>query len=297
MIIYIILGAGLMGTISGVICIILYKRQVVSICRQIRFLNKEESNLLVTSDLGAKEFSELISEINNMILKSRDNRNIVEKKDRELKETITNISHDIRTPLTSLNGYFELLQSTENEEEREKYCVIIKERINSLKDMLEQLFTYVKLQNGDYTFELEKLDINTEITKVLVSFYEEFRKYGIKPVINIPEESMVKDLNQVAFRRIFENIIKNSLEHGRNYFEFNLENDNERIIFTIKNDINKNYNLELDKVFNRFYKADVSRSQSSSGLGLAVAHDMVEKMNGTISAELDRDLFVIKVIF
>lgn len=297
MIIYIILGAGLMGTISGVICIILYKRQVVSICRQIRFLNKEESNLLVTSDLGAKEFSELISEINNMILKSRDSRNIVEKKDRELKETITNISHDIRTPLTSLNGYFELLQSTENEEEREKYCVIIKERINSLKDMLEQLFTYVKLQNGDYTFELEKLDINTEITKVLVSFYEEFRKYGIKPVINIPEESIVKDLNQVAFRRIFENIIKNSLEHGRNYFEFNLENDNERIIFTIKNDINKNYNLELDKVFNRFYKADVSRSQSSSGLGLAVAHDMVEKMNGTISAELDRDLFVIKVIF
>lgn len=297
MIIYIILGAGLMGTVSGIIFCILYKRQVASICRQIRFLNEEETNLLVTGDIGTKEFHELISEINDMILKSRESRNIIEKKDRELKETITNISHDIRTPLTSLNGYFELLQSTENEEEREKYCVIIKDRINSLKDMLEQLFTYVKLQNGDYTFECEKLDINTEITKILVSFYEEFRKYGIEPVINIPEESMVKELNQVAFRRIFENIIKNSLEHGRNYFEFDMQYDDEKIVFTLKNDIKNKDNLELDKVFNRFYKADVSRSQSSSGLGLAVAHDMVEKMNGTISAELDRDLFVIKVVF
>lgn len=294
---YFISGVGLIGTLLGVIGLILYKRQVASICRQIRFLNKEESNLLVTKDIGTKEFEQLIDEINNLIIKSRENRHTIEKRDNELKETITNISHDIRTPLTSLSGYFELLQNTENEEERKRYCDIIKDRINSLKDMLEQLFTYVKLQNGDYTFEMKELDINIEIAKVLVSFYEEFRKNGIEPVINIPEKRMVKKLNQMAFRRVFENIIKNSLEHGRHYFEFNIENDNRRIMFIVKNDIKNKDNIEVDKVFNRFYKADVSRSQTSSGLGLAVAHDMVEKMNGTISAEVSDDLFVIKVIF
>lgn len=297
MIIYFIAGAGLIGTLTGIISMVLYKRQVASICRQIRFLNKETSNLLITKDIGVKEFEELISEINNLIIRAGENRHIIEKRDDELKETITNISHDIRTPLTSLSGYFELLQNTENEEERERYSEIIKDRINSLKDMLEQLFTYVKLQNGDYTFEMEELDINNEISKVLISFYEQFRRNDIEPVINISEENVTKELNKMAFRRIFENIIKNSLEHGRNYFEFNMENDKERIIFTIKNDIKNGENIELDRVFNRFYKADVSRSQTSSGLGLAVAHDMVEKMNGTISAELSDDLFIIRVIF
>lgn len=297
MIIYFIAGAGLIGTLTGIISMVLYKRQVASICRQIRFLNKETSNLLITKDIGVKEFEELISEINTLIIRAGENRHIIEKRDDELKETITNISHDIRTPLTSLSGYFELLQNTENEEERERYSEIIKDRINSLKDMLEQLFTYVKLQNGDYTFEMEELDINNEISKVLISFYEQFRRNGIEPVINISEENVAKKLNKMAFRRIFENIIKNSLEHGRNYFEFNMENDKERIIFTIKNDIKNGENIELDRVFNRFYKADMSRSQTSSGLGLAVAHDMVEKMNGTISAELSDDLFIIRVIF
>lgn len=297
MILYVLSGVGCVGTIIGLISMVLYKRQVVSICRQIHFLNEEDSNLFFYRDIGTKEFNTLIEELNQMMSKWREDRSVIERKDRELKETITNISHDIRTPLTSLNGYFELLQETDNQEDRDRYCAIIKDRIHILKDMLEQLFTYVKLQNGDYTFETETIDVNSEITDVLISFYEEFKRYGIEPVIHLTEEQIVKELNKMAFRRIFENIIKNSLEHGKSHFEFKMETDEKAVVFTIKNDMKQMEDIEVDKVFRRFYKADESRSQTSSGLGLAVAHDMVEKMNGTIRAEIVDNLFTITVIF
>jgi signal transduction histidine kinase len=288
---------GLIGTVIGVVNTFLYKRQIVSICRQIHYINKEKSNLLLTRDIATKEFDELIEEINKMMIKLRDDRNIIENKDKELKETITNISHDIRTPLTSLNGYFELLRNTDNEEDRERYYNIIKDRINSLKDMLEQLFTYLKLQNGEYKFEMEEIDVCKELTSILVGFYGEFKKCGIEPIINIPDEKVIKELNQLAFRRVFENIVKNSLEHGKSYFELTMENNDDNVIITVKNDINDVDDIQIDKVFNRFYKADKSRNQTSSGLGLAVAHDMVEKMNGIIKAEIEDDLFAIKIIF
>lgn len=104
-----------------------------------------------------------------------------------MKETITNLSHDIRTPLTSLDGYFQLLSQSESEEEQQHYIAVIQSRIISLKDMLEELFTYTKLQNESYEIALEPVDFGKCVFDTVFSFYDEFQKKGIKPEIDFCE--------------------------------------------------------------------------------------------------------------
>lgn len=307
-----------------VITLILYKRQIRSICRQMRFVIEKNSNLEVTRDINSREINELIHDINELIATYRNKKVQIEKKSEDLKETITNISHDIRTPLTSLNGYFEFLKEVEDEEKQQKYTEIIQDRINCLKDMLEQLFTYVKLQNDEYEFEMERLNITAELSNIIVSFYEEIKSRKFEPQISIVDSPVYLNLNKLAFYRIFENIIKNAIEHGtdRLIIEMRIKNmtvEGEtdemkngecRIVEivisnTIRNaaedthhsDINKTLSDEIDvnKIFSRFYKADKSRSQNSTGLGLAIAHDMVCKMGGEIKAEVENGMFSVKV--
>ena len=102
----------------------------------------------------------------------------------QLKETITNLSHDIRTPLTSLDGYFQLLQQSDSEEERRKYVGIIQSRISSLKEMLEELFTYTRLQDADYELEMERIDFGKCAYDTVFSFYDEFQNRGIEPQVD-----------------------------------------------------------------------------------------------------------------
>ncbi len=300
-------------TFLSTVSLFLYKRQVKSICRQICFLNDNNSNIEITKDINSNEICELVDTLNEMLTIFRDERVKMKEKDAKLKEIITNISHDIRTPLTSLNGYFDLLGQADDHEEYQRYTGIMKERIECLKEMLEQLFTYVKLQNDEYQFEYEEFDACKELCSILVGFYEEFHIRGIKPQIEVPDEAVFMNLNKLAFRRIFENIIKNSIEHGKRYFEIRLvrqpggsdiqkgkAEEHHKIKIVVKNDISQELNngeaIDIDRVFERFYKADRSRNRNSTGLGLYIARDMVLKMQGNIMAEQEGELFVITTV-
>lgn len=286
----------LLALIFGV-CMLLLKRQIKDICRQMQFKNKNNSNLLITRNFGMKEIDELVDALNKMVGKYQSEKTEMEEKDIRLKETITNISHDIRTPLTSLSGYFELLKETESKEEQEHYLEVMGERITCLKEMLEQLFTYVKLQNGEYELEAESFDGYKVLCGTLVEFYEVFQKKNIEPKIRMEETEINLCLNKLAFQRIFENIIKNALEHGEQYFELELQEDFEKVSIMVKNDIKPGAKIDTNKIFERFYKADKSRSQTSTGLGLAIAHDFVCKMGGDIRASVYGNYFEIKVTF
>lgn len=125
--------------------LILYRRQVKSACRQLAFLKKHETNLRLSNTLPFREMNEFVDGMNEIIDRSHEIEHSVRTGDRQLRETITNLSHDIRTPLTSMDGYFQLLAQSESEEERRRYIAIIQGRIASLNEMLEELFTYAKL--------------------------------------------------------------------------------------------------------------------------------------------------------
>lgn len=277
---------------------ILYRRQIKSICRQIQFVSEDITNHRVRTDLTEKELVELAQLLNEM--SDKHNKESVEliNKDRRLKETLTSVSHDIRTPLTSLKGYFELLMSEEDVEKKLQYAGVMSERMDNLSDLLDELFTYTKLQNQDYKLEMEECDMTKLVLDSIFSFYQIFKEKNYEPQLDIDEKSYKVMCNDLAVKRVISNIIKNALVHGKGDIKlsYGVEEDN-CVLFTCENSIPHPENMDITQVFDRFYKADKARNEKSTGLGLAIAKEMVERMDGTIEAKLLANTFIIELRF
>lgn len=288
------------ATAAAIITILIlnaYRRQVKKTCRQLTFLKENQTNLHLTSELPFRELYDLIDRINDVMDLSRETQKYSRQSEDSLKETITNLSHDIRTPLTSMDGYFQLLSQSTSEEERLHYISVIQSRIASLNDLLEELFTYTKLQNENYVLALETLDFGKCVFDTVFSFYDEFQRKDIEPQIDFCEEQISIICNNEAIRRALQNIIKNALEHGQKQILFMTKSDHKQIIFRCMNDVENPDGLDMTKVFSRFYKADAARSNTSTGLGLSIAKELVKKMGGSITAELHENMFSIEISF
>lgn len=280
-----------------IVILILYRRQVRKTGRQLEFLKDRRTNLRLTSDLPLKEFNELIDGINEVIDQSREVRESAQHNEMQLKETITNLSHDIRTPLTSLDGYFQLLQQSDSEEERRKYVGIIQSRISSLKEMLEELFTYTRLQDADYELETELIDFGKCVYDTVFSFYDECQNRGIEPQVDFCGGHLFVQGNEEAVRRALQNLIRNALVHGHKGISLELFEENGKAVFRCSNDVAHPDEIDIERVFSRFYKADSARTHTSTGLGLSIAKGLVERMDGEIRAELEGERFVVEILF
>ncbi len=274
-----------------------YRRQVSKTCRRLAFIKNNDTNMQLLSDTDFHELNTLEKEINEIIIKSSEISIAALQKENTLKETIANISHDIRTPLTSLDGYFQLLSDAKTDEERQRYISIIKNRIESLNNMLEELFLYTKLQNDSYEPEMENVNFSQLVFDTAFSFYDVFAEKGTEPQVNFCEEKLTINANRDALQRIIQNIIKNAIVHGKEQVAFTLEKQDNKAVFTCSNAVENPEEIDADKVFTRFYKADDARTRNSSGLGLAIAHDFTAKMGGEIKAVLNNDIFSIEVKF
>lgn len=284
-------------TIILLIIFILYRRQVKKTCRYLSFIKDNKTNLRLTSELPFSELNALADEVNMLLDNTKAIQLKSEQNENSLKEVITNISHDIRTPLTSLDGYFQLLNKTEDREERIQYIDIIQNRIYSLKNMLEELFTYTKLQNDEYQIPLEKVDINRCVCQTLLSFYNEFENKKLQVQTDINEESIYINANQDALQRVIENMLKNVLEHAKDTVHITLQVREEKAAFICKNKVDNIEDIDITQIFSRFYKADKARTRSSTGLGLAIAKGLVDRMEGEMRANIEEEYFIIEVIF
>ena len=294
---YIMIGV-LSVLILILICILIsYKRQVKDICRQLRFLQECDSNMLITTEMKKGHIEELAELLNTLLKERKKERADYQKKEQMIADIYTNLSHDIRTPLTSLDGYFQLLEETQEENDRKRYIQIIQERIESLKEMLEELFTYTKLQNGTYELKLEPQNVGQILKETVFSYYDDWAEQEISPQFEITEEPVWIRGNKQALRRTIQNIIKNGLDHGNKEIRIQLSRNEKQMELVFQNKIEPGEQIDISRVFERFYKADKARSKSSTGLGLSIAKGFVEKMHGEIAAEIKEDWFCIKISF
>lgn len=294
---YIMIGV-LSVLILILICILIsYKRQVKDICRKLRFLQECDSNMLITTEMKKGHIEELAELLNTLLKERKKERADYQKKEQMIADIYTNLSHDIRTPLTSLDGYFQLLEETQEENDRKRYIQIIQERIESLKEMLEELFTYTKLQNGTYELKLEPQNVGQILKETVFSYYDDWAEQGISPQFEITEEPVWIRGNKQALRRTIQNIIKNGLDHGNKEIRIQLSRNEKQMELVFQNKIEPGEQIDISRVFERFYKADKARSKSSTGLGLSIAKGFVEKMHGEIAAEIKEDWFCIKISF
>lgn len=286
--------------LSWVLCIILFVI-VVLLCIKIEFMRKsmreistefnryleQDTNVLISVTSSDRYVKKLAMDINEHLLKLRKQRIQYVNGDRELKEAVTNISHDLRTPLTAICGYLDLMEMEEGNENIKRYVSLIKERSEVLKKLTEELFTYSIIASVP-ELEYETVNINHVLEEVIVSFYGEMEEKNIDVTIDIPEEIVNKRADKSALMRVFGNIISNAIKYSDGDFDVKMSTEGE-IVFS-----NRAKNLdsvEVGKLFDRFYTVDSSRK--STGLGLAISKLLVERMGGKINAVYeDESLFI-----
>ena len=292
----------IIGILAGIIIlqsIIMwkYQRQVKDICRQLAFLMKHDSNMLIQREFGLGGIGMLSDRLNDLLELRRKEKQYYQEKETLIADTYTNLSHDIRTPLTSLEGYFQLMEACENVEEQRRYLNIIHERIHSLNEMLEELFMFTKLKNESYRLELTSCCINRILKETVFSYYDDWVRREIQPDIQITEEQLYIDGNKQGLSRIIQNVIKNGLDHGEKKIRIVLKREQNQAVLRISNQVIASEKIDIEHVFDRFYKADAARSKTSTGLGLSIAREFVRRMNGEIGAKIEENEFIVEMSF
>lgn len=202
--------------------------------------------------------------------------------DRELKEAITNISHDLRTPLTAICGYMDLLESVcQEKKEKVRYILLIKNRIEALKHLTEELFQYSIILSTQEDMELEHVSINQILEESIIEFYGALTERGITPEIKMPTQNIYRQLNKAALSRVFGNILNNALKYSERDLSIELKDTGEIIFSNTASAINE---VQVGKLFDRFFTVEAARN--STGLGLSIAKTLIEQMGGTISAQI-----------
>ena len=213
----------------------------------------------------------------------------------ELKQAVANISHDIRTPMTSIIGYIQFLESNDlTPEERAEYFDIVKTRTKRLKVLLDDFFELSIIESVDYSLKIEIVDLNNLVLEILVGFFEAFNQRHLEPTIHIPEETITINADPSAVKRVVENLVLNAIKHSSGHVTIQLEKGNSSVQLTISNPVNQLSDNDIIFLFDRFYKADQTRSENGTGLGLSIAKSLMLKMNGKLSAHLqDNQLSIV----
>lgn len=250
-----------------------------------------DTNTLISVSSGDRQIKKMAAEINVQLCQLRTERHRFQNGDRELKEAVTNISHDLRTPLTAICGYLDLLEQEKKSENVQRYLDQIKERTGVMKSLTEELFRYSVVRTEE-KLTPEKLDLCRELEESLLSFYGVMQKKGIEPQIMLPEEPVWRMLDKAAVGRIFSNIINNAVKYSDGDFIVVMTADGEIMFSNTAETLSA---VEAGRLFDRFYT--VETGQSSTGLGLSIAKTLTEKCGGKITAEYHSKQLHIKIQF
>lgn len=278
--------------------ILLYKREIKVIVNRLQFVRENDTNKEINLQIKLRETNELAIQLNHLINYYKVEKIAISRAEHEFKEEITNISHDLRTPLTSIAGYVQMLESENTPvEKKAEYYNIIRRRIETLIKMLDELFEFTKIESDEYSLQLEKINVNNVLVDVISQFYYDFLSKGEEPSIQMPSTSIYIHADKDALTRIFQNLIKNYLNHGTGSISISLKEEGNHVCIKFKNYAPNIDSAEADRLFQRFYTVDKSRTRKTTGLGLSIVKNLVIKLNGEIKAYVEDSFLVINISF
>jgi len=251
-----------------------------------------ETNTLIDISSKDRYMRSLANAINVQLRKLRRERHRFRQGDTELKNAVTNISHDLRTPLTAICGYLDLLEQEEKSETIERYLEVVRNRTELLTQLTEELFRYSVIISGERDTVKEPVVINGVLEESIAAFYTAFKERGIVPDIHMPEKKIIRTLDRSSLMRVFSNLLNNAMKYSDGDLDITLSDAGE-IIFT--NTAPGLDEVQVGKLFERFYT--VEAASKSTGLGLAIARTLVEQMNGMISAKYENGRLSISIFF
>lgn len=266
------------------------KKSIKEIRVSINKIIKADTNQLLTISSSDKEMKKLTNDLNKELQDLRKEKLQYQNGNQELKRIITNISHDMRTPLTAISGYIDLMK--ENKEKQKEYMKIIEKKTEELTLLTDQLFDFSKTMDIGVEMQREKCCINEILEETLANMYHFFKEKQIEPKLEICTQKIYKDLDKHSIIRVFENILSNVCKYSDGDFKVTL---NEKGIITFSNKATSLDATTVQKIFDRYFT--VENAKKSTGLGLSISKQLVKLNGGKISAKYVNEYLIIQIEF
>ena len=279
---------------------LMQRQEMRSMEAQLKSFAGKDSNELLHSKNGGGDAVRLIDEINRLLKQVRYIKISYRKKSHELEQMMTNISHDLRTPLTSAMGYINMIQNQDMpEEEREKELNIVYMRLIRLEELINSFFEFSKVISGGETPEIKELNLVQVLEDAIVHYYDDFCGQDREIELLCQMQRINIRSNRQLLVRIFDNLISNAYKHGTANLKISIEETaalktqvegKEYITIRFENELT-DAQMEIDRVFDEFYTTDISRTKGNSGLGLAIAKQFAELLDIRLTADYDGEIF------
>ena len=247
-------------------------------------------------DFRQKETLALVEELNRMIDVYEDKNRQAKKMEDNVKLSIAGISHDLRTPLTSINGYVQLLSATDDIEKRQQYLTVIERSVNRLIEMTDTFYDLARIETNQKEMEPTSIALQALVEETFLSFYEQFEVNHLE--VEFPKDSSNEEIiaDRIMTVRVVQNVIQNILRYADSTAVISYSVQDNYFKFSVKNDVKPDSKIAIEKVFSRFYTEDASRTNvEASGLGLYMSKKLVEKMDGKMNAELNGKWFTVNI--
>ena len=276
-----VLAAGLALLALGLgIKVALLRHGIKGLRQDLAERRGQDTNTLLSLPCRDRELRRLASALNQELRALRQERLRYQQGDKELKEAVVNISHDLRTPLTAISGYLQLLQGQDLPPDTRRYLEQIGGRTQAMKRLTEELFRYSVVVSEE-NLAREPVDLRRAVEEALLSFYGALEGRGIEPQVRLPEEKVERLLDPAAVNRVLGNILTNALKYSAGDLEVTLEESGR---LTFSNSAPGLDPVAAGRLFDRFYTVEAARN--STGLGLSIAKELTQRMGGSIGAEL-----------
>lgn len=286
------------------LCILLFAA-VIILALKIYFMRKSvreisdgfaeklqtDTNTLIDISSSDKEIRTLANSINKQLMMLRKEHLQYQHGSTELKTAVTNISHDLRTPLTTICGYLDVMKHMEKPQKIAEYLDIIDERAGLMEQLTEELFRYSVILSDDNSAETEEVFVNQVLTESISGYYAVLTKHDITPQIHITSNKIIRRLNKMSLSRVFSNLLNNAVKYSDGDLEITLSDSGEIVFANTAKGLSS---VQAERLFDRFYTVETARH--STGLGLSIAKTLVEQMGGTITAEYGESRLKIKII-
>ena len=286
-----VLAAAIALIVVLLIKIYLLKKSAREIGDKFADILKTDTNTLVDISSRDKDMCELADSINKQLKILRKEHLQYHQGNTELKNAITNISHDLRTPLTAIAGNLYMIGKTDDLSEIREYIAVIAERTETMKQLTEELFRYSMIVSNESKEDTEEVFVNQVLAESISSFYPVLTEKGITPQIHITDTRIVRNVNRSELARVFSNLLNNAVKYSDGDLEITLSDLGE---ITFANTAKELSTVEVEQLFDRFYT--VEAAHHSTGLGLSIARTLVKRMGGTITADYDNGRLTIRIM-
>lgn len=253
---------------------------------------KTDTNTLISISTGDRAVQVLAAQINEQLAALRRERLRLQNGDAELKAAVTNMSHDLRTPLTAICGYLDLLEHEPHSDNSKRYLAVVRERTDAMCALTQELFQYSVITSTADKLILQPVCLNDLLEQCLAGFYGALTGRGITPEIQMPEQAVIRKLDAAAMRRVLDNILSNAVKYSDGDLRVSLTVQG-KVTFT--NHAANLGSVQVERLFDRFYTVETARH--ASGLGLSIAKLLTEQMGGSITANYYDGMLSISVSF